>query len=164
MSPRPDIFHARRGRDGFTLIETLVAFAVMATLLSVLFRGVVTLRAGAFAFDARIQEDVVARAILDDALTNRNLRAGTYSGIRDGRRWTMVAKAMDLSAQIPAARAIPAPPPGPGALRSQTPLPVPSGTGSAPPVPAWAPQRLIVRVETTGRPVEIETIRLVKAE
>ena len=165
MSSRRNSIYSRwHRRDGFTLIETLVAFAVMATLLSVLFRGVVTLRAGAFAFDARMQEDVIARAILDDALANRTLRAGTYSGMRDGRRWTMVAKAIDLSAQIPAGRPIPAPPAGPGALQSQTPLPVTSGLGSAPPLPIWAPQRLIVHVETTGRPVEIETIRLVKVE
>ena len=137
-----------RGADGFTLVETLVAFTVMAMLLSVLFRGVVTLRAGSTAFDDRTRETLVARAILEDALADRRLRGGTTSGRRDGLRWTVNAAAVDLSGQIPAT---PAEPPTPGQPPSNA-------------KPKWAPQRLVVRVETAGRPVVVETIRLVAGE
>ena len=68
MSARPD---RRADRSGFTLIEVLVAFTVMATLLVVLYRGVVTLRQGAVAFDDHTDRELIARAVLDDALGER---------------------------------------------------------------------------------------------
>lgn len=163
MSPRPE--HRRdphlprlRGNDGFTLVETLVAFTVMAMLLSVLFRGVVMMRSGSVAFDRRTHEELVARSVWDDAVANRELRNGNTSGLRDGHRWTLMAKSFDVSPQLGVA-------PAAGLTR----LPGPNGgtapmaTSAAGAGPVWIPQRLIVRVETEGRPVEIETIRLVKA-
>ena len=75
---------------GFTLLEVLIAFCVMATLLSVLYRGVVTMRQGANAFGEHTDRELVVRAIFDAALADRTLKPGTYHGIRDGRRWTIV--------------------------------------------------------------------------
>lgn len=147
----------RDARAGFTLIEVLVAFTVMATILVVAYRGVVTLRQGAEAFDDHAARELVARAVLDEALADRALTPGLHRGMRDGRRWTIVAKPIDLSAQLPppAEKAQPkpgqAPPPGqPGAKPAEK--------------PEWAMQRLTVRVESRGKPLEIETLRLVRAE
>ena len=136
------------GRDGFTLLEVLVAFSVMAVLLGVLFRGVVMIRASSNAFDDRTHIALIARAVLEDALAARTLPNGRSSGTREGRDWTLVAKPVDLSAQLPK------PPPDP----------LLAGTPGSQARPKWAPQRLVVSVETGGRPLEIETIRLVRVK
>ena len=165
MSPRPKRrYEVRllrlRGNDGFTLVETLVAFTVMAMLLSVLFRGVVMMRSGAVAFDKRTHEELVARSVWNDTIANRELRNGTTSGLRDGYRWTLMAKPFDVSTQLGVATAA-------GLTRLSGPNAGTSSASATTPAadvgPVWIPQRLIVRVETEGRPVEMETIRLVKA-
>lgn len=169
VSPEPAPGGAPRrrvaDRGGFTLVEVLVAFVVMATLLSVLFRGVVVMRAGSGAFDTRTRQEIVAEAVLEDALAKRELGTGRYSGLRQGSRWTLVATPVDLSAQM-------SPPPSPRRDKPATSQPDPGGqTPGRPDNPdkkdkktTWVPQRLIVRIETQGRPIEVETIRLVKAE
>jgi len=140
----------RRGTQGFTLIEVLVAFTVMATLLVVLYRGVVGLRQGASAFDDHSQRELVARAVLDEALAERGLTAGVHHGARDGRRWTIIAKTIDLSAQLP-----------PPAETNES-KPGDDKAAQAKTKREWATQRLTVRVESQGRPLEIETLRLVR--
>ncbi len=138
-------------RGGFTLIEVLVAFTIMATLLGVMYRGVVTLRQSAAAFDDHTDRELIARAVLDEALAQRTLRPGTHHGVRDGHRWTIVAKAIDLSAQLPRAADEGEQKPGdkPGEPKTKR---------------DWATQRLLVRIEADGRPLEVETLRIVKAE
>lgn len=149
---------------GFTLIEVLVAFTVMATILVVAYRSVVTLRQGAEAFDDHTGREIVARAVLDEALADRGLAPGIHHGTRDGRRWTIVAKPVDLSAQLPppaeTAQAKPGEPPAPASSSAPPVAPI----VKPPEKPEWATQRLTVRIESRGKPLEIETIRLVKAE
>ena len=158
--------YSRRWHDtaGFTLLEVLIAFCVMATLLSVLYRGVVTIRQGAFAFDEHTDRELVARAVLDAALADRSMKPGTYHGLRDGRRWTIVARNVDLTAQLPQPSdagvktndtkpADPSQPPSPGAQAAE-----------AKDKPEWATQRLLVRLDSPGQPLEVETLRLVRAE
>ena len=148
MSARPDPARRLSGTDGFTLIEVLVAFTVMAILLSVLFRGVVVMRAGAHAFGDRTHVELVARAVLDDALAQRGLRDGTYTGTREGRPWRVVARSIDLSAQLPAPPDDPATHP----------------PGTVPEPRKWKTQRLVVSVAAGARTIQVDTIRLVKAE
>ena len=169
-SPAP----GQRWRDtaGFTLLEVLVAFCVMATLLSVLYRGVVTIRQGATAFDEHTDREIVVRAIFDAALADRDMRPGTYHGLRDGRRWTIVARNVDLRAQLPqpAEKGVKANDPGQAAAGQSAPGQAAPGQPPAPAAgepkdkPEWATQRLLVRLDSPGRPLEIETLRLVRVE
>ena len=161
--PRID---ARRWRDasGFTLIEVLIAFCVMATLLSVLYRGVVTMRQGAVAFDEHTDREIVARAVLDAALADRTLKPGTYRGVREGRAWTIVARNIDVRGLLP-------PPADNGPKTNDAGQSAKPGTtgqaatpGGSDDKPEWTTQRLLVRLESAGRPLEIETLRLVRAE
>ena len=159
--------------SGFTLVEVLVAFAVMSALLAVLFRGVVGLRAGAIAFDDHLHQAIVTQAVLDDALSNRRLALGTYKGRRDGLPWTLAVSNLDLGTQL----APPEPTQDQSPAASGQVSPATGQAAQAPPnggdaassdkdvsKPRWTPQRLAVRVETGGRPLQIETVRLVKGE
>lgn len=141
-------------RSGFTLIEVLVAFVILSVLLSVLLRSVVGMRDDAVTVDARTHSEVVARATLEDALADRALRNGTYSGLRDGTRWTLKATAVDLTAQLP-----PPKPRDKAADQQQS----QQQQQDADAKPSWKTQRLVVLVETGRRPVEVETLRLVRA-
>ncbi len=148
-------------RSGFTLIEALVAFTVMATVLGVLYRGVVQTRAGANAFAARTQEEVVTRSLIAEFGARRDLRDGTYAGTRDGRRWTLKASAMDLSAQLPkgdealGADKVASNPANAGAINAGAAKPDPAK-------PVWVAQRLVLQVATGARPLEAEAVHLVK--
>ena len=145
MSRRADR-GARRwtDRSGFTLVEALVAFAVMATILGVLYRGVVQTRAGAAGFSDRTQEEAVALSLLADFRARRDLRDGSYAGTQDGRPWTLRASAMDLAGQLPKSAEASKPDAG------------------KPAKPVWVAQRLVLEVTTSGRPLETEAMHLVK--
>ena len=159
-------------RSGFTLIEALVAFTVMAIVLGVLFRGVVQTRAGANVFAARTQEEVVTRSLIADFRARRDLLDGSYAGTRDGRRWTLKASAMDLTEQLPRGdKKLGADPVAAGstdaASASNAGVSGPGGpspaTGRPQPLkPVWVAQRLVLRVATGARPLETEVVHLVK--
>ena len=145
MSRRADRgAHRYTDRSGFTLVEALVAFAVMATILGVLYRGVVQTRAGAVGFSARAQEEAVALSLLADFRARRDLRDGSYAGTRDNRPWTLRASPMDLAGQLPKGMEVDKPDVGKAAK------------------PVWTLQRLVLRVTTSGRPLETEATHLVK--
>ena len=150
MSRRADRgAHRWADRSGFTLVEALVAFAVMATILGVLYRGVVQTRAGAAGFSARTREEAVALSLLADFRARRDLRDGSYAGTRDGRPWTLRASPMDLAGQLPKGMEVDKPDAG----RSDA---------GKPAKPVWVAQRLVLQVTTSGRPLETEATHLVK--
>ena len=130
-------------RSGFTLVEAMVAFAVMATMLGVLYRDVVQTRAGAAGFNARTREEVVALSLLAEFSARRDLRDGSYAGTRDGRPWTLRASPMDLASQLPKGSEGDKPDVG------------------RPAKPAWVAQRLVLRVTTSGRSLQTEATHLV---
>ncbi len=136
---------ARRGADrsGFTLVEVLVAFVVMAMVLSVLYRSTVQTRAGAFGFSTREEEETVALSLLAEFRSRRDLADGRYAGERDGRHWTLVASPIDLADQLPKGRK-----PAHEAGKSDRPV--------------WRMQRLVLQVATAGRPLETEALHLVR--
>lgn len=151
MSPPAE----RRWRDtsGFTLVEVMVAFAVMALILGVLYRNVVQTSAGAYAFSARLGGEIVAQSLLAEFRDRRDLRDGSYAGNRDGRRWTLRASLMDLTPQLPkglAARGEAGAPPAPGAGPAEASKPV------------WVAQRLVLQVATGARPLQTEVVHLVR--
>ena len=154
MSRRADR-RARRSTDrsGFTLVEVLVAFVVMTTILSVLYHSTVQTRAGAIGFSDRVQEEAVALSLLAEFRARRELRDGRYAGDRDGRRWTLLANRIDLTDQLPTRL-------GPaheidrhGAGKDDT---------AKSETPVWEMQRLVLQVATEGRPLEVEALHLVR--
>lgn len=152
--------HRLADRSGFTLIEALVAFTVMATVLAVLYRDVVQTRAGANVFAARTQEEVVARSLIAEFRDRRDLRDGSYAGTRDGRRWTLKASPMDLTAQLPKGdKALGA---GSGHASSANGSTSPLSGKPEPQKPIWVAQRLVLRVATGARPLEAEAVHLVR--
>jgi prepilin-type N-terminal cleavage/methylation domain-containing protein len=79
---------ARLRQDaGFTLIEMLVAVAVLAALVGIVPRSLVFARSimdhSRDWMDARL----VAEAVLNDELVGPSLSVGTRAGVIDGRRW-----------------------------------------------------------------------------
>ncbi len=141
--------HRYTDRSGFTLVEAMVAFAVMATILGVLYRGVVQTRAGAAGFSVRTQEEAVALSLLADFRARRDLRDGTYAGTSDGRSWTLRASPMDLASQLPKGTEVDKPE-------------VDKPSVGKPAKPVWVVQRLVLQVTTSGRSLETEAVHLVK--
>lgn len=77
----------QRQDAGFTLIEMLVAVAVLAALVGIVPRSLVFARSimdhSRDWMDARL----VAETVLNDELVGPSLAVGTRTGMIDGRRW-----------------------------------------------------------------------------
>lgn len=132
--------HRLRGRDGFTLVEALAAFAIVAMLTLVVQRGLVMARTGLARSSDRVAAEWVARTLLAEPLGGQAVRSGASSGTAGGLRWTMRIESLDL----PAARA------------------ARTDDGRA---PAWQPMRVMLQVETApGRTLDVETVRLARVE
>ena len=79
-----------RGRSGFTLIETLVAVAIMAALLAVVPGGLVTAQRNIDQSEALLRARLVAEAALSGDLGGNDLVPGMRQGQISGRNWTAV--------------------------------------------------------------------------
>lgn len=78
----------RAGRDaGFTLIEMLVAVAVLAVLVGIVPRSFVFARSIIDHSRDWMSARLVAESVLNDTLTGTALQPGARSGEIDGRRW-----------------------------------------------------------------------------
>ena len=127
------LFPSTRYRNvaGFTLIEVLVALAVVAVSLAAIGSVVAINLKNTRALEQRVELTQVMRAIMAGLPERRDLKIGTQSGDRDGYRWRI-----DVT---------------PFAGRFVD-------TGSSSP---WIPQSVIVRVQSpTGRTLEVDTVRL----
>lgn len=79
----------RTGRDGFTLIEALVAFAIVAAATLVVQRSLVQSRAALSLAAARAAPDWVARSLLAEPLSERDMSEGGRVGLEGGRRFAI---------------------------------------------------------------------------
>ncbi|MFP5075829.1 prepilin-type N-terminal cleavage/methylation domain-containing protein [Rhizobium sp. YIM 134829] len=92
MTPKPGGRLA--GRDGFTLIEVLVAFLVLAATMIALQKAVST----SVQMSARVDERMRAQHVAESLMT-APLGAGAIgeqSGTLDGLRWTIALRRLDL--------------------------------------------------------------------
>ena len=80
----------RPSEGGFTLLEMLVAMAVLAALVGLVPRTLATARGLIDRSQDWVEARLVAEQVLNDELTGRSLRPGPRRGIVEGRRWRAV--------------------------------------------------------------------------
>lgn len=126
-----------RSEAGFTLIEVLVAIAILAVVLGAIGAVVGTTVKGIHSVDARLPLLETARSLLASLPGREALRPGTQTGRSGEYRWRIDAVALTGAAPDGAAAA---------------------GT----PPPKWLPLAITVQVQgSEGPPVRLDTVRLV---
>lgn len=173
MSPR------RRGRqDGFTLVETLIAVAVVAAVAVALQRGFVSTRMLLARSEAIVAAETLARDILENRLPALASEPGERRIEEDGLVAVVTSEPLDLP--FPPARRPAARPSDAGraerdrrSRRQEEQRPT-DGRAAADPVAGgddpteaagrWAPLRVTIRVTASnGPPLVVETVRAAPA-
>lgn len=80
----------RSGEGGFTLLEMLVAVAILAVLLSIVPRSFVAARAIINRSESWMDARLVAETVLNEELAGMELRPGARQGVVAGREWKAV--------------------------------------------------------------------------
>jgi prepilin-type N-terminal cleavage/methylation domain-containing protein len=154
------------GRDGFTLIETLVALVVLAAVMLVAQRGIVAARLGLDRARSTIAAEAVARSIVETELDRLAPAPGVREGETDGIAWRVTAEPVAIP--LP-----PAPPPPANRTMSREGAPAgqaggrdagddPAGASEGP-AQRWRTLRVTVTVANgRGRPLTVETIHLAR--
>ncbi|MGH6808611.1 MAG: prepilin-type N-terminal cleavage/methylation domain-containing protein [Ensifer adhaerens] len=86
-----------RGDAGFTLLEVLVAVAILAAVVSVVPRSLVSARASIGHSRAWLEARLVAEEVLAGELRNGRTRPGVFSGEVRGRRWRVVVAPAEVA-------------------------------------------------------------------
>lgn len=140
-------------RSGFTLIEALVAMALLLAFVSVLGPHMFHARRIAENAQQRVAAQGLLRSILDRPLDRSALLRGPRDGETDGLRWSVEAEPMFIDAMLPADG------PKPSILKD-TKDAAPK-KDPAPKRPHWTAFRLTARVSWgPGQMVTAETVRL----
>lgn len=146
---------ATAGTAGFTLIEALAAFAIVAVLSLVVQQGVVQARLGLNAVEDRLGAERVARSLLAEPVRSFDVGNSGRTGMLDGYRYAIRLSAL----------AMPFPEAEPGERDGCPPSTVgcdPTGqAGDLTQRARWQPLRQNIEVVTQrGASVIVETIRL----
>src|SRR5580692_1108355 len=140
----------RRGNAGFTLIEVLVAIAVLAVVLgaigAVVGNTVRTIRS----VDRRLPLLETAQSLIAALPARDALQPGTQTGTSGDFRWRIDTVLLNSNVPDNAAAAL-----------STAATGVPPAAGASPKV-NWIPLAITVRVQgSEGPPVRLDTVRLI---
>jgi general secretion pathway protein I len=153
MSFRINRFSHRSGlrlasNDGFTLIEVVVAIALLAIVLAAIGQVVGTTVKGIRSVDRRLPLLETAQNLVASLPDRAALKAGSQSGESNGLQWRV-----DV---VPIAVAPPAVP------KPTLTTALDAAAQAPPPPPKWQPYEITVRVQgSDGPPVRLDTVRLV---
>ena len=102
LGSSPRMTGARQTESGFTLLEMLVAVAILAALVGIVPRTLATARSLVDRSQDWVEARLVADHVLNDELSGASLRPGTRRGTVDGRRWRAVLQRdLDIPDQTP---------------------------------------------------------------
>ena len=133
-----------RGTAGFTLIEVLVAIAVLAVVLGAIGAVVGNTVRAIRSVDRRLPLLETAQSLIASLPTRDALQPGTQSGTSGEFRWRIDAVLLNRNVPDNAAAALST-----------------AATG-APPKVNWVPLAITVRVQgSEGPPVRLDTVRLI---
>jgi prepilin-type N-terminal cleavage/methylation domain-containing protein len=139
----------RDRRDGFTLIEALVALTILLAFAAALAPLMFQARRIIAGADDRVAAEILLRALLTDPIDPASVPGLAREGESAGLRWRMVAEPAEVEIVAP---------------RPRLAAPPPSAAPAEPPV-HWSPYRLVASVEWgPGRIMSAETVRLGKSE
>ena len=140
------------GREGFTLVEALAAFAIVALLTLVVQRGLLQSRVTQSALEDHSRAELVAQSLLAEPLRALEVQAGGRSGRLDGYHFEIQLSLLDLPiSEVDARRGRDATP-----NEQST-----NATDRAPEPLRWRPFREIIAVTTErGTRISVETIKL----
>jgi general secretion pathway protein I len=135
-SESPPLRQRRAGTAGFTLIEVLVAIAVLAVVLGAIGAVVGTTVRGIRSVDRRLPLLETAQSLLAALPAREALQPGTQSGASGEYRWRIDAVALAQRA--------------------------PDSAATDAKAAKWMPLAITVRVQgSEGPPVRLDTVRLV---
>ena len=133
-----------RGTAGFTLIEVLVAIAVLAVVLGAIGAVVGNTVRTVHSVDRRLPLLETAQSLIASLPAREALQPGTQSGTSGEFRWRIDAVLLNRNAPDSAAAALST-----------------AATGTPPKV-NWVPLAITVRVQgSEGPPVRLDTVRLI---
>ena len=133
-----------RGNAGFTLIEVLVAIAVLAVVLGAIGAVVGNTVRAIRSVDRRLPLLETAQSLIASLPTRDALQPGTQTGTSGEFRWRIDAVLLNRNVPDNAAAALST-----------------AATG-APPKVNWVPLAITVRVQgSEGPPVRLDTVRLI---
>jgi prepilin-type N-terminal cleavage/methylation domain-containing protein len=135
-------------RAGFTLIEALVALALLLAFVSVLGPHLFYARRIADKIDGRIAAQALLRTILDSSVDRSTLTNGPRDGETGGLRWSVTAEPMFVDAMVP---------------QREASMPTAGSTKGEPAVkyPNWIAFHLVATVSwAPGQMVSGDTLRL----
>ena len=133
-----------RGTAGFTLIEVLVAIAVLAVVLGAIGAVVGNTVRTIHSVDRRLPLLETAQSLIASLPTRDALQPGTQSGTSGDFRWRIDAVLLNRNVLDNAAAVLST-----------------AATG-APPKVSWVPLAITVRVQgAEGPPVRLDTVRLI---